>query len=648
MKHSTFSKCCGSARLLCLLALVALTANVAKADLIFSESFDYTTGDLYGQGGWARMGAKTEKPIQVISDPLTYAGYQTKAVGGAAKTVASNKQAQDLMKRIGHLANVDGNVAYIGALLKVDTVGTNNFLAICDSAATYSVVDGKSPSEKIKLYALAGSTDNKFKFAIGKAGGTNCVNYVSTEAEYDLKSTYLVVIKYEFVVAPEDKDSAKTRQDDRVYLFVNPDLTAEPTTENAVVTLSGTTYGDDISYRGANAIALKQRQYLSTTCPTVTVDNIRIATAWNDLLTESKQTTTPTITVSPTALDFDELLVGNAKKLTFTVSGKNLEEAITLESNNQELVLNPTTITKDDAQKEDGVEVTATLTAATAGKQSATITLSSKNATAKTIAASWTAYAVTEVETIDALKKGVAADTKGEIPFKYTGEAVVTYSEASATQTQVMYYVEDATGAVRIDEWYEESPTIDLKVGDKIQNAIVFKGEDADQSGQPLIFMTQPTVVSSGNALTPQVVTLKQLQTNAADYLLELVKVEGVAFDLSAEKNYIVGDNAISQSDVSAVVSLTADNALVNTAKPATADITGISYYTTGNHIRVRSAEDIVAKTTPTAIETIALDQLTDECEIYTVSGMRVHTLQQGINIIRQGDKIYKLYHVVR
>ncbi len=644
MKHSTFSKCCGSARLLCLLALVALTANVAKADLIFSESFDYTTGDLYEQGGWARYGRNTTEPIQVVNSPLTYAGYQTNAVGGAAK-IGSSEKAQDLMKRIGHLANVDGNVAYIGALLNVDAVGTSYFLAICDSAATYSVVDGKAPSEKIKLYALAGSdSDNKFKFAIGK-GGTN---YVSTTEEYDLNSTYLVVIKYEFVVAPEDKDSAKTRQDDRVYLFVNPDLTAEPTTENAVVTLSGTTYGDDISYRGANAIALRQASASTKTCPTVTVDNIRIATAWNDLLTESKQTTTPTITVSPTALDLDELLVGDAKEAKFTVSGKNLEEDITLVSNNEELVLNPTTIKKDDAQKEDGVEVTATLTAATAGKQSATITLSSKNATAKTIAASWTAYAVTEVETIDALKKGVAADTKGEIPFKYTGKAVVTYSEASTTQTQVMYYVEDASGAVRIDEWYEESPKFDLKVGDKIKDAIVFKGEDADQSGQPLIFMTQPTVVSSGNALTPQVVTLKQLQTNAADYLLELVKVEGVAFDLSAEKNYIVGDNAISQSDVSAVVSLTSDNALVNTAKPATADITGISYYTTGNHIRVRSAEDIVAKTTPTAIETITLDQLTDECEIYTVSGMRVHTLQQGINIIRQGDKIYKLYHVVR
>ncbi len=81
----------------------------------------------------------------------------------------------------------------------------------------------------------------------------------------------------------------------------------------------------------------------------------------------------------------------------------------------------------------------------------------------------------------------------------------------------------------------------------------------------------------------------------------------------------------------------------MGTAKPTTADITGISYYTSGYNIRVRSAADIVVKAAPTAIETISLDQLTGEYEIYTVSGVRVAELQAGVNIVRNGNQTYKV-----
>ena len=137
--------------LLTMLAFCTLWTT-ANATLLFNESFDYTLGNLYTQGGWVKYSSHANDPIQVVNTPLTYAGYQTAAAGYAAKIGSSDTQGQDLMKHIGHLANTNGNVAYIGALLKVDAVGTNYFLAICDSA-TYVFEDGKSPSEKIKLYA---------------------------------------------------------------------------------------------------------------------------------------------------------------------------------------------------------------------------------------------------------------------------------------------------------------------------------------------------------------------------------------------------------------------------------------------------------------------------------------------------------------
>ncbi len=616
---------------LTLFVLLCTLCMSTNATLLFNESFNYTTGDLYNQGGWVKYGSHAKDPIQVVNTPLTYAGYQTTAVGYAAKIGSSDTQGQDLMKHIGHLANTNGNVAYIGALLKVDAVGTNYFLAVCDSTSS-AFADGRTPSEKIRLYALEGSTDGKFKFALGKGND----KYVTTETEYDLNSTYLVVIKYEFVVATGDEST--TKNDDPIYLFVNPSLTAEPSTSTAVATLLGDTYGSDIAWRGANALELKQGQTFSKACPTVTVDNIRIATTWNELLTESGDTPdpTPTATITPstTKLEFGNLYVDDTKTLKFTVKGTDLTGDITLASNNAEVVLDKTTITQ--AEAEAGVEVTATLTAATAGEQTATITLSSVGATNVTIAVSWTAIAVTKVATIAALKAEVS--TNPEALFLYTGEAVITYYEVTGEYSTPTFYVEDATGAVCIYDYYENT----CKVGDKIKDFMVVASSEEAYRGLPFSFVSTVTIVSSGNEWTPQVVTLQQLQDNAADYLMELVKVENVTLD-QTEANYKAGNNAISKDGTTAVINLTSDNTLIGTAKPAIADIVGISYYTSGYNIRVRTDADIVAKTTPTSIETIALDQLTGEYEIYTVSGQRTDALQPGVNIIRQGEKTYKV-----
>ncbi len=330
------------------------------------------------------------------------------------------------------------------------------------------------------------------------------------------------------------------------------------------------------------------------------------------------------------------MFVGDTEALTFTVSGKNLSGDITLASDNAELVLDQTTITKAAAEADNGVEVKATLTAATAGTPTAKLTLSSDGADAVTISVYWNAIAATKVGTIAALK--AAAGETAEVVFLYTGEAVITYSETSGSYGTPTFYVEDETGAVCVYDYFDNV----CKVGDKIKDFKVVASEEDSRGILPLAFASKVTIVSSGNTPTPQVVTLKELQDNAADYLLELVKVENVTLD-NTEANYKAGNNAISQSGTSGAISLTADNTLVGTAKPTTADITGISYYTSGYNIRVRSAADIVVKAAPTAIETISLDQLTGEYEIYTVSGVRVAELQAGVNIVRMGNRTYKV-----
>lgn len=590
MKHLDFFKRCGSARLWCLLTLVALTANVAKADLIFSDSFDYTAGNLYSSestnGWWQNTGTEND-PIQVIDGSLTYAGYESTAIGKSIK-LKDTQSAQKVYKKFNSDQMVASGSIYYAALINIESAtgvtgsNTSYFMAMCAQTAP-GLKDKGSGTDVAKLSAIAAS-EGKYKLAISRANTT----LDSTKTEYEFGKTYLVVVKYTIVEGTTN---------DIVSLYVNPTTTTEPPTADAVYNKSS---GSDISTTngGFAALVVRQGATASKKAPILTLDAIRVATAWDDLF-ESGSTpepsTTPTIKPSLTELKFGNLYKDATSELKFTVSGENLTSDIMLASSSTEVVLDKTTIAQADAAS--GVEVTATLTAATAGSQTATITLSSAGATDVKVTASWQAIEVTKVANIAALKAAIAADGENYSSFQCTGEAVVTYTEKIGTYSTPAFYIEDATGAVRIDDGSGAS-MISLNIGDKIKDFIAYLGDEAGLSGQPLTWGAVPTVVSSGNDWTPQVVTLKELQDNAANYLLELVKVEGVALD-NTNPNYTAGTNSISKDGTEGAINLTSDNSLVGTAKPAYADIVGISYFTSGRSIRVRTAADITANSSP-------------------------------------------------
>ncbi len=598
-----------------MLALCTLWST-ANATLIFHESFDKDAGQLsVGRSAacndsttwWTLSGwyadSEPNNPIQVVKGSLSYPGYVTTGTGNKVqlKTVSGTKDVR-------RFKEVETGSVYAAAIINMSSATStcDYFFGLCDGGTSYYG----------KVYAQG--VDGGFQLAIAKNSETKTTIPYTSTLKYN--TDYLIVVEYVF---------KKGVKNDSVNLWVNP---TKSTTKPTLVCdmAQANTKADPSKLAGVYLIQ-------TTNAPTLYIDEIKVATAWDDLF-ESGDTPEPetkaTITTSTATLSFGSLFVGDTRALTFTVSGKNLSSDITLASDNAELVLDQTTITKAAAEADGGVEVKATLTAASAGTKSATITLSSDGADAVTIASSWTAYAVTKVGTIAALNAAVKAEGEDFSFYLYTGEAVITYVEEGDVDK---FYVEDASGAVRIESGEK---VITLKVGDKIKDFVSYKGNAEDYSGQPLSLASVPTVVSSGNTPTPQVVTLKELQDNAADYLLELVKVENVAFDLSKEANYTAGNNAIAQNGTSAAISLTADNTLVGTAKPATADITGISYYTSGYNIRVRSAADIVVKTTPSALEALTID---DSCEIYTVSGVRVDALQTGVNIVRKGNQTYKV-----
>ena len=440
----------------------------------------------------------------------------------------------------------------------------------------------------------------------------------------------LIVVEYEFV------EDAKN---DKVNLYINP-TKEKPTT--ATIAYNSTL--SDAKPDPSKLAAVYMRQRTST--PAVAIDEIKVATAWADLFPASsgegdggETTKTPEITSSESLLFGGNAFLDETYTATFIVSGKNLKGDITLESDNSEVTLSHNTIAQADAEAEGGVTVTATLKPVTTdAKGSAGITLKSDGASDVIVAASWAVVERTKVATIAELKEAEKTASTSDYLF-FTGEAVVTFAE-KPSYTQ-FYYIEDATGAVRLDE----INAVAIESGDKIKDFTISKNEEQTHS---FYILADPTIVSKNNELTPQVVTLKALTDNGADYFWELVKVEGVTLD-KTDAQYIAGQNKISQDETTINLNLTSDNTLVGTDKPTKADVVGISYYDTGLVIRARSAADVTAKPegTTTAFATaqngemlcysvdgmLHIDNATSNVAIYSLTGICVARLNAAEHI---------------
>ena len=616
---------------LLLLATALLTLNTVNANLLIHESFDREVGNLY-KDDFQNMGNNTtdwfwflsgSADIQVTAGSLTYPGYVDGGIGNKANLKGGSGKYKDLRQ----YAKVTNGTVYVAAIINVETL---------KNAATadyfLALGDGTSSNMYARVYTSSvkeGDDWVGFKFGIQKNNENSGARGYSGTI-YSVKTDYLIVAEYQFV------DGA---QNDTVRLYVNP------TKNNKIpVAQCGQVFMIGDNNRGAGA--QPDAAYLSsvnlrpsTATPTsMYVDEIKVATAWEDLFTtEGGETPVeePEITATPAVLQFGgQVFVGSRYTTKFVVKGKNLKGDITLVSSNPEMILDKTTISKADAESTDGVEVIATLSPATATYAMETVTLTSKDAADVVLNASWYAVEAVTCNTLAELKAEAAKVSGWEIYVRYTGEAIVTYAvtEEITGYTYNLKYIEDNTAAIRVSDVYWTN----VKQGDKI-TGFVLEARDPDENTVSIVtaFGADATILSSENDVTPQVVTLADLKNNADDYLYELVKVEGVTF--ADNENWKSGAQ-IKQGENTAVVNLISGNELINTPKPAKADIIGISKSTTGAVLCVRDKQDVVAA--PTAIENIAADS---EVEIYTVSGVRVAELQPGVNIIRQGNKTFKV-----
>ena len=103
----------------------------------------------------------------------------------------------------------------------------------------------------------------------------------------------------------------------------------------------------------------------------------------------------PSLTISPTSLSFTGCTTGESYTKTFTVSGANLTDNVTISSDKDAFTVSPSTLTA--AQAMAGATITVTFAPTAAGTQNGTITVASSGATSKTVTVSGSATAPTPV-----------------------------------------------------------------------------------------------------------------------------------------------------------------------------------------------------------------------------------------------------------
>lgn len=553
------------------LLLALATIGSASASVILHESFDREVGTL-NAGSNTDMGTNTadwfsfsgtNNYIQVAGGSLSYADYASEGKGN--KVALAGSGADDFRQ---FHAITSGKV-YSAAIIRVDTLKNANgdyFMALGDASSGGMVA---------RLYVKGNADKTAFQLGISKM--TDAAQY--TTAEFALNTPLLVVMEYEI---------AEGEKNDTARLYINPTL---KTTEASVVcdaTLAA-------AKNDASKVASINLRQGSNTPKLVYIDEIKVATAWADLFEGGETPSEPSITV-PESLTFDTELAGyfagDTYTTTLTISGQNLTEDITLTSSTDEISFPTTTIAKADAEAEGGATISVTLvpkaTTEAYEQRNATITLTS-GATTATINVAYNVFNLTRCENVAALKAAVVSGDPYSVYIRLTGNAVVTFIQPA--QWSTTYTIEDATGAINIED--ENSSLSGVALDDEIADILGYNGEEAFGT-TPLMTMGLPVqIVSHNKAIEPQEVTLAELQANPADYLLELVKVKGVAFDETAVL-FSAGSFPITQGEASASVNILAGNTLIGEAKPAVADVTGISSSATGKVIRPRSKEDVV------------------------------------------------------
>lgn len=234
-----------------ILVLSFLTGSILlnAQTVLLEENFDFATGsNLAGQNDWT-AGATSTNRVLISNAGLTYPNYPNQS-GLAAEFTPTTDRIQK------NFTGTLSGVYYYSFLINVSSAGSGEFFIGFFSNSAF----------RGRTYLKSDGTG--FQFGLTKTT-TGPVVYTSG-TPYTYGTTYLVVVKYEFL--------AGSTSDDKVSLFVNPDLTANDPGIPAIGPL--TDAGNDVS---ANVFAIQGRANSGN----FTLDGIRVAPDWASIKGES-------------------------------------------------------------------------------------------------------------------------------------------------------------------------------------------------------------------------------------------------------------------------------------------------------------------------------------------------------------------------
>jgi hypothetical protein len=262
--------------------MVSAIAFTANSQRVFDENFNgYSNGNLVGQGPngnkWTTSGSGTD--VQVANaTPLTYTGYTS---GTQYVTVAAidgldpYRQLYTPPATPTTISTLSDVSIYMSFVVRVTSA------SVASNSSPYSISLRNTADNDIPLrFYISSESGNasKVRFGILAGNNTNSNNIAWTPdnaGTYNTGTTYLIIIRYDIFSAPGNNDDA--------YLWVNPDLSAEPN-GNFVASYSNgneANFGDQL-----NALQISQN---GTNAPVAAFDAFRVAygtssaLAWTDL-----------------------------------------------------------------------------------------------------------------------------------------------------------------------------------------------------------------------------------------------------------------------------------------------------------------------------------------------------------------------------
>lgn len=501
-------------------------ALTASAETYLAESFDYAEGNLYGNGKWVKYGKKTTAPIQVVKSPLTFAGYQDNAAGNAVRlTKESGEYCQVLFRDKG--TDAAKGTVYYSALVNVSELPSGSrtaaFMALtgANSLDATKFGDAEAGSEGAGLFAQASGEGFKLGVSRNVANLGNVKTSVAwADEECALGTTYLVVVKYEIIDGADN---------DRISLWVNP---AKGDAEPAASVVADEESAESLA--DVRGIELRQGSSSVAKTPVAVIDEVRVASTWDEIFTPAKADAveTPEITITDMTADFGKVYKGLTYTKTINVKGKNLKGDISLSSPvSGEVAVSAATVAKADAESENGCDVVLTLTVDNTAMTSDKIVYAADGAQSRTQIVEWRPIETIAVNSFKELfdEDNISMTTL----YVYKGEATVTAIDSNF----YTFYAQDSQSAAEVRSasgcGYEEVDLTKVKQGDNITD-IVGNVIFSDDGGIDFVPVAADAwrVVSEGNVVEPKVLTFEQIHAaEACDVIFQLVTVKDVKFD---------------------------------------------------------------------------------------------------------------------